>query len=132
MQDSSPSWKDVARIDRAFGLGSDDATQRVGSRKLVTALLEQLKQLRDEEGRSPQLRLRARLGICRIPEELPFVTIELLLPLGSDKAGQRLGLREMVAKILEQLQQHRELGGSQEFSLDAHTRIEQRVDCPSE
>lgn len=98
-----PSAPIAARIDRAFLLGADDASQRLGVRRLVKELLEQLDGLKDEQGQTPVLTLEARVGLCAVPEEVPFDTVEGRYPLGTDRAGHRLGLRDLVAQLRERI-----------------------------
>lgn len=112
----------AARIDRAFLLGADDATQRLGVRRLVKELLEQLDGLKDAQGCTPVLTLEARVGLCAVPEEVPFDMLEARYPLGTDRAAHRLGLRDLVAQLRERIDARiaRE-GNAAELSLDAHT-----------
>ena len=112
----------AARIDRAFLLGADDASQRLGVRRLVKALIEQLDSLKDDQGCTPVLSLEVRIGLCSAPEEVPFDTLEGRYPLGTDRAGHRLGLRDLVAQLRERIDAYvnRE-GNAAELSLDAHT-----------
>lgn len=114
--------EELARIDRAFLLGADDASQRTGVRRLIKALWEQLAQLKDERERTPHLTLEVRLHLCAVPEEVPFDTLEGVYELGADRASHRLGLRDLVAQLRERIDAKiASEGFATELSLDAHT-----------
>ena len=114
--------RELARIDRAFILGTDDASQRLGVRRLIKALWDQLSELKDETGNTPKLTLEAKLHLCAAPEEVPFDSVEAEYTLGDDRASHRLGLRDMVAALRERIDAKIARDGfSTELSLDAHT-----------
>jgi hypothetical protein len=114
--------EELARIDRAFLLGADDASQRTGVRRLIKALWDQLAELKDERGKTPALVLEARLNLCAVPEEVPFDRLEGVYELGADRASHRLGLRDLVAQLRERIDAKISRDGfSTELSLDVHT-----------
>ncbi len=118
----SEDREELARIDRAFLLGADDASQRTGVRRLIKALWNQLAELKDEREKTPALQLEARLNLCAAPEEVPFDTLECVYDLGADRASHRLGLRDLVTQLRERIDAKIKSDGfSTELSVDAHT-----------
>lgn len=97
--DQIPNDTIRASLDDVYRLGKEDGEQRVGMRKLITALLGQLKDLRDEP-----IILAVQLVLAEYEGE-NLCAIDERYDLGVGKANHRLRLREMVATIRERLNQ---------------------------